>query len=292
MMDDANGERRVEPKVGSITVVSTPIGNLGDITARAVEVLRVADVILCEDTRRTRALLSALGIPAAGRLRSLHEHNEINRTSSVLAAVASGSSLAIVSDAGTPAISDPGGHLVAAAAAQGLVVTVAPGASAVLAALVVSGMPTERFCMEGFIPRKGRDRKEALEVIASDQRTTVLYEAPGRLMALLVDLAGVVGDDRPVVICRELTKLHEEVWRGTLGDAVAVWTDREVRGEVVVVLGGAPPTEIVEVDDQVLRSHLADSLAGGLSKRDAADAAARELGVARRRAYEAATSLG
>jgi len=276
---------------GQLLVVSTPIGNLGDLSARAVEVLAAADRILCEDTRRTRILLSAVGIPGAGRLTSLHEHNEDGRIASVLAEVGEGAMVALVCDAGTPGVSDPGQRLIEAATAAGVVVTAVPGASAVLAALVVSGLATDRFCMEGFLPRKGREREEAIARLAGEERTAVLYEAPGRLGALLESLAVVLDPDRRLCVCRELTKLHEEVWRGTLGEAVARWATAEVRGEVVVVLAGAPRPAPAVVDDAAVAAHLEASLARGLSKRDAARAAADELGVQRRRAYEVATTL-
>ena len=276
---------------GELAVVSTPIGNLGDVTARAAEVLASADRILCEDTRRTRTLLSALGIPGAGRLLSLHEHNEDGRISAVLAQIAGGAKVALVSDAGTPGVSDPGQRLIAAATEAGVVVTAVPGASALLAALVVSGLPTDRFCMEGFLPRKGRDREEALAALAAEPRTAVLYEAPGRLGALLVSLSEVVDPQRRLCVCRELTKLHEEVWRGSMAEAVARWEGAEVRGEVVVVLAGAEPAPAVVVDDATVVAHLEASIARGLSRRDAAKAAAEDLGVQRRRAYEVASGL-
>lgn len=277
---------------GELAVVSTPIGNLGDVTARAVAVLTSADRILCEDTRRTRILLSALGIPGAGRLVSLHEHNEDGRIASVVAEVVGGAQVALVCDAGTPGISDPGQRLIAAATEAGVCVTAVPGPSALLAALVVSGLPTDRFCMEGFVPRKGRERDAALAALAAEERTSVLYEAPGRLGALLSSMAEVMDPERRVCVCRELTKLHEEVWRGTLAEAAERWSDAEVRGEIVVVLAGAVPEVAAEVDDETVLAHLAGSLASGLSRRDAARAAADELGVPRRRAYEAASGLG
>ena len=276
---------------GELSVVSTPIGNLGDVTTRAAEVLAGADRILCEDTRRTRILLSALGIPGRGRLVSLHEHNEEGRISSVVAEIAGGAQVALVCDAGTPGISDPGQRLIAAATDAGVAVTAVPGASALLAALVVSGLPTDRFCMEGFVPRKGRDREVVLSALAREERTAVVYEAPGRLGSLLTSFSEVMDPQRRICICRELTKLHEEVWRGSLAEAVDRWAGVEVRGEIVVVLAGAEPEVVPAVDDAAVLAHLEASLARGLSKRDAAKAAAEELGVQRRRAYEAATDL-
>jgi 16S rRNA (cytidine1402-2'-O)-methyltransferase len=270
---------------GRLVLVATPIGNLGDLTTRAAGILADADVICCEDTRRTRVLCSALGIAAGGRLVSVHGHNEAARAAQLLSWLSEGKTVALVSDAGTPAVSDPGARLVAAAVAGGHVVTVAPGPSAVLAALVVSGLPTERFCVEGFLPRRGTERRARLESLAAEERTTVLLESPGRLAGTLDELARAVGD-RPVAVARELTKRHEEVWRGSLAAAAAAFATREVRGEVVVVLGGAGPAH--GASDEQVAAAVASRLADGASVRDAAAAAAADLGVPHRRAYRAA----
>ncbi len=275
-------------KDGRLVIVSTPIGNLGDLSPRAVSVLSSADLLCCEDTRRTRALLTHAGI-SGRRLLSVHARNEEARLPEVLGHLAAGKTVAVVSDAGTPGVSDPGARLVAAAAAAGAEVTVVPGPSAVVAALVVSGLPTARFCFEGFLARRGSDRRRRLEAMATEERTSVIYEAPGRLAATLGDLADFCGAQRAVVVARELTKLHEEVWRGTLAEAVAEFAPREVRGEVVVVLAGASPAPPAEAADVVaaLRRHVD----GGASWRDAASAVAAELGVARRRVYEQALAM-
>ena len=268
---------------GTLVLVATPIGNLGDLSGRAREVLGVVDVVCCEDTRRTRALLSASGLPAGpGRLISLHEHNEAARTPELLSWLAEGKTVALVSDAGTPAISDPGHRVVAAAVAAGFAVTTVPGPSAVLAALVVSGLETDRFCVEGFLPRKGAARRRRLEALAAEERTAVLLEAPGRTASLLRDLLEACGV-RPVAICRELTKLHEEVWRGQLDEAVSSFAERELRGEVVIVLGGANPAP--PIDDDTVAAAVSARLVAGDSPRRAADAVAAALGVPRRRAY-------
>lgn len=273
---------------GAVVLVATPIGNLGDLAPRAVEVLRTADLVCCEDTRRTRALLSAAGIGGGGRLRSLHAHNEAARIGEVLAAVAGGRTVAVVSDAGMPGVSDPGSRLVAAAAEAGWRVTVVPGPSAVLAALVVSGFPTDRFCMEGFLPRKGDARRRRLDALVRDERTTVVLEAPGRLAATLADLAERA-PDRPVAVCRELTKLHEEIWRGTAAEGADAFAGLDVRGEVVVVVGGSPAdVRGEEPDDAAVAAAVAARVAQGDSARDAATAVAGALGVSRRRAYAAA----
>lgn len=276
---------------GRLEIVGTPIGNLADLSPRAIESLRNADVILCEDTRRTRALLSAAGIPGRGRLRAFHEHNEGHLASGVVRELLEGTTIALVSDAGMPAISDPGQGLIASAAEAGIVVTVIPGPSAVLSALVLSGLATDRFCMEGFLPRKGAARRAAIDLVASEQRTVVLFESPQRLRSLLGDLHRALGDARRVAVVRELTKLHEEVWRGTLAAATAHWEELEPRGEYVVVVDGAAPSVEAVVDDEVIVQHLLRSLEQGFTKRDAAQRAADELGVSRRRAYELTTSL-
>ncbi len=268
---------------GSLVLVATPIGNLGDLSPRARDALAAADLICCEDTRRTRQLLTHAGI--AGRtLVSVHGHNERARVAEVLRHVAAGDTVAVVTDAGMPAISDPGARLVAAAARAGVRVTVVPGPSAALAALVVSGMPTDRFCFEGFLPRRGGDRGRRLTALAAEERTVVLYEAPNRVAATLADLAEACGPQRRVAVARELTKLHEELWRGTLGAAAEEFAGREVRGEVVLVLHGAPPA--VEASDEAVSEAVAELLGDGVTLRDAAAAVAEELGVPRRRAYE------
>ncbi len=272
---------------GALVLVATPIGNLGDLGPRAKEVLTTADLICCEDTRRTRALLSASGIPARDRLLSLNGHNERDRLERVAACVAAGGTVAVVSDAGTPGISDPGAWLAAQLAEAGETVTTVPGPSSVIAALVVSGLPSERFCMEGFLPRKGAERRRRLAAVMGDERTSVVLEAPGRVAGTLADLAAL-DRERPVAVVRELTKVHEEVWRGLLGEAAGSFAARPLRGEVVLVVGGAPPpspASDAEVEEAV-RSLLAED--AGAGPRQVADVVAAELGVARRRAYEAA----
>ncbi len=223
-----NPERR-----GRLVLVATPIGNLGDLSPRARDVLAAADLICCEDTRRTRALLSASGITAGGpdgdRLLSLHRHNEAARFERVAAAVAGGATVAVVADAGTPGISDPGGWLAARLAAAGETVSTVPGPSSVVGALVVSGLPSDRFGVEGFLPRKGPERRRRVASLMADERTSVVLEAPGRVAATLAELAAI-DPTRPAAVVRELTKLHEEVWRGTLGEAAATFAARPARG--------------------------------------------------------------
>ena len=280
-----------EVRRGRLVLVATPIGNLADLSPRARGVLETADLICCEDTRRTRALLSAAGVPAGRRLLSLHGHNEKERLEQVAAAVAGGATVAVVSDAGTPGIADPGAWLAAQLAAAGETVSTVPGPSSVIGALVVSGLSTERFCVEGFLPRKGGERRRRMASLVADERTTVVLEAPGRVAATLADLAEVAGDaapSRPVAVVRELTKMHEEVWRGSLADAAAAFAAREVRGEVVLVVGGAPtPPAAGDADvEAAVRAALARDPTAG--PRQVADRVAATLGVPRRQAYEAA----
>lgn len=275
------------PRPGAIVLVATPIGNLGDLSPRAVEALRAADVIACEDTRHSGKLLHHAGI-AAGRLVAVHAHNEAEQAHKLVAEAAAGARVAVITDAGTPGISDPGERMVAAAVAAGVAVETVPGPSAVVAALVVSGLPTGRFCFEGFLPRKGRERGERLEALASETRTSVLYEAPHRIGATVEALAAACGGERRVAIVRELTKRFEEVWRGTLSEAVE-WTSAvAARGEFVLVLQGASPAGAsAEEVDEALRRHLG----AGYSTRDAVAAVAAGLSVPKRQVYAAALRL-
>jgi len=273
---------------GALVVVATPIGNLGDLSPRAIQELTTAGAICCEDTRRTRALLSAAGVRAGGRLRSLHRHNEVERIPEMLRLLEQGGTVAVVSDAGTPGISDPGSRLVAAAAETGHQVRTVPGPSAVLAALVVSGLATDRFAMEGFLPRRGSARRHRLDAVASDARTTIVLEAPTRLAATLADLLDACGDRRAVV-ARELTKMHEEVWRGTLSTLARRAAQDGVRGEVVIVVSGAP--EAAAASDEELVAAVRSQLASGMGVRDAASAVAAAAGVGRRRVYQLALQV-
>ena len=276
----------------AVILVGTPIGNLGDISPRAVEALTEADVIAAEDTRRTRPMLTALGIPARGRLVSFHGPHETELAAKLVARVVErGERLVCVTDAGMPGISDPGERLVTAALAAGVAVEVVPGPSAALAALVVSGLPTARFVFEGFLPRKGRQRAARLAELKTEARTVVLFEAPHRLEVTLADLAEALGSERPVAVAREITKRFETVWRGTLGQAVSDDAGPEARGEQVIVLGPAVANEKPEPDDEAIEDALRAELARGATTRDAAAVVANRLGVNRRRAYALANSL-
>ena len=274
---------------GALVIVGTPIGNLGDLAPRAVEVLGAVDAICCEDTRRTGRLLQHAGI-ARPRLIVVNEHTEAAETAHVVKLLDAGKRVAVVSDGGMPGISDPGERLVRAAVDAGHVVEVVPGPSAAIAGLVVSGLAAGRFVFEGFLPRKGAARSERLAAVAAELRTVVLYEAPHRVARTLVDLVGVCGGERPVVVARELTKLHEEVWRGDLAGAAAWAADREPPGEIVLVLGGAPAPP--EADDDAVRAAVTAALEAGSSVRDAAASVAATLGVSRRRAYDIALTVG
>ena len=250
---------------GRIVLVGTPIGNLGDLSPRAVAALAGADVIACEDTRVSRKLLTHAGI-TGHRLVTLHGHNEATVAPDLVGRAAAGEVVAVVTDAGMPGISDPGARLVAAAAAAGVAVEVVPGPSAAVAALVVSGLPTDRFGFEGFLPRRGGERAARLAAIATAQRTTVLFESPSRVRATVADLVSACGCDRPIAIARELTKLHEEVWRGSAGDAATWLESAQPRGEYVLVVGPAPLEPAGIVDDDAIAAALAPYLEAGDAK--------------------------
>ena len=267
---------------------ATPIGNVEDASPRLRRLLAEADVVAAEDTRRVRALAARLDVRIGGRVVSAHDHNEAARAQALLDEVAAGATVVVVTDAGMPSVSDPGFRLVAAAVDAGLPVTVAPGPSAVLAALAVSGLPTDRFCFEGFLPRRPGERARALAGLATEPRTMVVFEAPHRLATLLAAMVEAFGADRPAAVCRELTKLHEEVARGGLGELVAWATSKEVRGEVVVVVGGAPSTGGV-IDDATVATVLA-RVEDGERLKDAVAHVAGEARVSRRELYDAATA--
>jgi len=275
---------RVEPGEGRIVLAATPIGNPADASPRLRDLLASADVVAAEDTRRLAALADRLGVTVAGKVISHHEHNEAGRAEALLDVVRSGGTVLVVSDAGMPTVSDPGFVLVRAAAAAGLTVTVAPGPSAVLAALAVSGLPTDRFCFEGYLPRRAGERRRELERLASEPRTLVFFEAPHRLADTLGAMASAFGAERPAAVCRELTKTYEETVRGTLAELTA-WADHPVRGEIVVVVGGAlaRATAMVDLVPEVLAR-----VDAGERMKDAVAELAGAGGVSRRELYAAA----
>lgn len=269
---------------GRVYVVSTPIGNLEDLSPRAARVLAEVDAVLAEDTRRTRVLLDHVG--ARTRLVSSHRHNEARRIERVLEWLAEGRNVAIVTDAGTPAVSDPGARIVSAAAERGYPIVPIPGASAVLAALAASGFGGDRFRFEGFPPRSGAARAAALERVATAQETTILFEAPTRLAILLRDLAGVCAESRRVAVGREITKVHEEFVRGTLPEAAAYYEETPPRGEVVVVVEGGPPTEVsADLSEHMARTLTDALLDHGVPPSGVAREVARRTGLSRNQAY-------
>jgi 16S rRNA (cytidine1402-2'-O)-methyltransferase len=271
-------------------VVATPIGNLGDLSARAREVLAAADLIAAEDTRRTAQLLSAIGV--AGQLISLHDYNEETRIEPLLQQLKAGKVIALVSDAGTPLLSDPGFGLVRAAVAAGIEVRAVPGASAVTAALSIAGLATDRFAFEGFLPSRAGARRALLARLADEVRTLVLFEAPHRIAATLADLARSFGDERPAVVTRELTKMHESVYRGTLGQLCAMAREDAdfARGEITVVVAGAATERAIGGDRQLLTRAL-QLLLAELPPARAAAIAAQLAGAKRSDAYELALRL-
>jgi 16S rRNA (cytidine1402-2'-O)-methyltransferase len=269
-------------------LVSTPIGNLGDLSPRAVESLKACALICCEDTRHSGKLLSYAGVSGV-RLAIANEHTEVARTDEVLGLLAAGQDVAVVTDAGTPGISDPGMRLVRAAVDAGHPVTAVPGPAALVMALVLSGFDTTRFVFEGFLSRSGRDRTDRLAEVATERRTVVLYEAPHRAARTVSDLAAACGGERRVALARELTKLHEEVWRGTLHAAVAHMAAVTPRGEYVIVLEGAPA--IADASDEQVLDALRTALSDGADRRTAIATVMGTTGAAKRRVYDLALTI-
>lgn len=286
-------------------IVGTPIGNLADLSPRAASVLASVDAVICEDTRRTGRLLAHIAEltastevdGSAGGLRRprpdllvANEHTEVPRIQEILDRLDRGQQLALVSDAGMPTISDPGRHLIAAAIANDVALEVVPGPTAVSSAVALSGLAVDRFVFEGFLPRKGRERTERLTDIGRESRPVVIYEAPHRLRRTLGDLAGVCGGDRAVAVAREMTKLYEEVIRGSLKEAAQHFDATEPRGEFVIVVDGRSPDRQTSTDDELV-SALRRSIDTGLSRRDAVVEVTRETGEPKRRVYELSTNL-
>lgn len=272
--------------VGTLIVVGTPIGNLGDLSDRARSTLASAGVIAAEDTRRTGAMLARLGIERSGRLVSFYEENEADRVPELIALLRAGADVALASDAGMPGVSDPGYRLVAACVAIGVPVDVVPGPSAALAALVISGLPTDRFAFEGFLPRSGRARAERLSAVVTERRTVVMFESPRRVAKTLADLVGAgASGDRRAVVARELTKLHQEVLRGGLAQLAGDLQSRDLKGEVVIVVDGAPPEAAGGLDEAVAIARAA--CRGGARKREAARMAAARTSLPAALIYDA-----
>ena len=272
-------------KEGRLTVCATPIGNLEDASPRLARALAEADLVACEDTRQTRKLLAHLGVTT--RMTSYHEVGERERAKELADRVAAGMRLALVTDAGMPGVSDPGYHLIAACVARGVPVEVVPGPSAVLAALVVSGLPTDRFCFEGFPPRRVGARDRRLAELATEPRTMVFFEAPHRVLATLAAMAEAFGGDRPCAVVRELTKVHEEVLRGSLAEVAERLAAGGPRGELTLVVGGAPAARPGQAAAADLAAEVAALVAGGASTRDAIATVARTSGTPRNAVYQA-----
>ncbi|MBO5305446.1 MAG: 16S rRNA (cytidine(1402)-2'-O)-methyltransferase [Clostridia bacterium] len=278
-------EEKNKVEGGTLYLVATPIGNLADLSERAVKVLAEVDFVAAEDTRNSLKLLSHLGISKP--MVSYFEHNKKERGEQIAARIAEGESCALITDAGTPAISDPGEDIVALCARKGLPVYSVPGPCAAIVALTVSGLPTGRFCFEGFLSTNKTERKKHLDALRTETRTMIFHEAPHKLKTTLADLAKVFGEDRPISLCRELTKRNEEVMRVTVGEAIAYYEAHEPRGEYVLVLGGASVENVKSDWESIsIKEHVERYIADGMSKMDAIKAVARDRGVAKSVIYK------
>ncbi len=274
---------------GMLYLVPTPIGNLGDISVRCRETLEAADFIAAEDTRVTLKLLNHLGIKKS--LVSYFEHNKAYKGNVILERILAGETCALVSDAGSPAISDPGEELVKQCAAAGITVCAIPGPCAVITALSISGQNTGRFCFEGFLSTAKKSRREHLESLISEQRTMIFYEAPHKLLNTLQDMAAVFGENRPISLCRELTKFHEEVVRTTLGGAIEKYTANSPKGEFVLVLAGATPEAKALPTPEDAAARVKQLMDSGISRKDAVKQTAQELNLPKNVVYDAALAL-
>ena len=274
---------------GMLYLVPTPIGNLGDISIRCRETLEQADFIAAEDTRVSLKLLNHLGIKKS--LVSYYEHNKAQKGNVILERILAGETCALVSDAGSPAISDPGEDLVRQCAEAGITVCAIPGPCAVITALSISGQATGRFCFEGFLSTAKKSRREHLEALIGEQRTMIFYEAPHKLPATLADMAEVFGEDRPISLCRELTKLHEEVIRITLGGAIKLYEEQAPKGEFVLVVAGAQPVEKEAATAEDAAQRVAQLMENGLSRKDAIKQTAKELDLPKNVVYDAALRI-
>lgn len=274
---------------GMLYLVPTPIGNLGDISQRCRETLEQADFIAAEDTRVSLKLLNHLGIKKG--LVSYYEHNKSQKGQWIVERILAGETCALVSDAGSPAISDPGEELVQQCAAAGITVCAIPGPCAVITALSISGQSTGRFCFEGFLSTAKKSRREHLESLVNEQRTMIFYEAPHKLLATLESMAEVFGNDRPISLCRELTKLHEEVVRTTLGEAIEKYTEQPPKGEFVLVVAGAKPEQKAMPTEEDAVTRVRELMETGLSRKDAVKQAAKELNLPKNVVYDAALNM-
>jgi 16S rRNA (cytidine1402-2'-O)-methyltransferase len=274
-----------ENSAGRVVLAGAPLGNVGDASARLREVLASADVVAAEDTRRLARLARDLGVTVTGRVVSYFEGNDERRTPELVEALEGGATVAVITDGGMPSVSDPGYRLVRAALEAGFPVTAVPGPSAVTTALALSGLPSDRFVFEGFLPRTGSHRRSRLRELAAEHRTLVFFEAPHRIASALTDLAATFGDERPAAVCRELTKTYEEIRRGTLAELASWAADGDPRGEITLVVGGASAGPPPRPTDEELREAVAEREAGGASRRDAIQAVADDFGLKKREVY-------
>ncbi|MBE9006182.1 16S rRNA (cytidine(1402)-2'-O)-methyltransferase [Fortiea sp. LEGE XX443] len=279
---------QTDPQPGILYVVGTPIGNLEDITFRAVRILQTVDLIAAEDTRHTGKLLQHFQVKTPQV--SYHEHNRNSRIPEILEHLNNGKAIALVSDAGMPGISDPGYELIKACIDAGITVVPIPGASAAITALSAAGLPTDRFVFEGFLPPKAQQRQEYLETLQTESRTLIFYESPHRLPETLQDLAQAFGSDRQIVLARELTKLYEEFWRGTIADAIALYNQREPQGEYTLVVAGTPVTQPLLTETE-LKAELQQLINQGISRSQASRQLAKFTSLSRRQIYQLALSI-
>ncbi len=276
------------PETGKLYIVATPIGNLEDITFRAINTLQKVDLIAAEDTRHTGKLLQHFQIKTPQI--SYHQHNQQKRTPELVEKLLQGRAIALVTDAGMPGISDPGYELIFACVDAKILVVPIPGVSASIAALSASGLPTNRFIFEGFLPAKGKPRKQRLEALGNSLLTIVLYESPHHLKTTLKDLANVLGEERKIVLARELTKLHEEFWRGTIGEAIIDYETREPKGEFTLVIAGTE-VEKANLSESAIKAELQELIEGGMSRSQASRQLAKETNLSRRQLYQIALTI-
>ncbi|MBH8552151.1 16S rRNA (cytidine(1402)-2'-O)-methyltransferase [Nostocaceae cyanobacterium CENA357] len=279
---------QTDPKPGTLYVVGTPIGNLEDMTFRAVRILQTVDIVAAEDTRHTGKLLQHFQVKTPQV--SYHEHNRSSRIPELLEHLVNGKAIALVSDAGIPSISDPGYELVKACIEVGITVVPIPGASAAITALSAAGLPTDRFVFEGFLSAKTQQRREHLESLQSEPRTLIFYESPHRLREALQDLAEVWGSDRQIVLARELTKLYEEFWRGTVAEAIAHYSQRDPQGEYTLLVAGNPPNQ-TQLTEAQLKAELQQLINQGISRSQASRQLAKFTSLPRRQIYQLALSI-
>lgn len=282
------GEEKNKIEAGTLYLVATPIGNMADLSERAIKVLSEVDTVAAEDTRNSAKLLSFLGIHKP--LISYFEHNKRERGEEICSLLAEGQSVALITDAGTPAISDPGEDLVRLCAEKGIKVTSVPGCCAAINALALSALATGKFVFEGFIPVNKADRRERLAFLAKETRTMIVYEAPHKLRNTLSDLCTSFGEDRKIALCREMTKLNEEVMRTTIGEAVEIYREREPKGEYVLIIEGAAPESKAD-DGRSARERVADYISGGMEKKEAVKLVAKEMGVPKNVVYSETLDL-